>query len=180
MQGDHRVRHCSECNLNVYNFSATPEREIQELLLAKNERLCARWFRRSDGTILTADCPVGFRARVRKISLAAGSALSALLILSPAAAQTSDKTLDSTAKIENSDIGSGVEPNKKLGTTLQSALGMSSEMGWVVPVGNRLKFRVRRATPFFLPLPLPPAQDTAPIQKTPIRSVFQKPKDNSK
>jgi hypothetical protein len=106
MQGDHRVRHCSECNLNVYNFSAMPEREIQRLLLAKNERLCARWYRRSDGTILTSDCPVGFRARIKKISLVAGSALSTLLSLSPAAAQTTGRASASTANsIENSESG---------------------------------------------------------------------------
>jgi Carboxypeptidase regulatory-like domain len=117
MQGDERVRHCFECNLDVYNFSTMPEREIQRLLLAKNERVCARWYRRSDGTIITADCPVGFRARVRKISLVAGTALSALLSLSPAAAQTSDKTSDSTAKTEKNDIGSGVIPIRVMDET---------------------------------------------------------------
>lgn len=108
MKGDERARLCTDCSLDVYNFSAMTEREIQRLLIAKNGRLCARWFRRSDGTILTADCPVGFRARVRKISLVAGTALSALLSMSPAAAQTSGKACGSTAKIENSESGGGV------------------------------------------------------------------------
>jgi hypothetical protein len=108
MKGDERARHCADCNLDVYNFSVMSERQIQQILLAKNGRLCARWYRRSDGTILTADCPVGFRARVRKISLIAGTAFSAFLSMSPAAAQTSDQEAGSTPKIENSQIGSGV------------------------------------------------------------------------
>ena len=108
MKGDGHVRHCSDCNLNVYNFSAMSEREIQRLLLAKNARLCARWYRRSDGTILTADCPVGFRARIKKISLVAGTAFSALLGMSTAAAETSGKTSSSMVKVEQSESGSGV------------------------------------------------------------------------
>jgi uncharacterized protein (DUF2141 family) len=108
MQGDERVRHCSECNLNVYNFSAMSEREIQRLLLAKNGKVCARWYRRRDGTILTADCPVGFRARIKRISLVAGTALSALFGMSTAAAETSGKTSSSTVKIERCERGSGV------------------------------------------------------------------------
>jgi hypothetical protein len=124
MQGDERVRHCSECNLNVYNFSAMSQREIRRLLLAKNERLCARWYRRSDGTIITADCPVGFRGRVRKISLAAGTALSALFSMSPAAAQTLGKASDPAVQIENSGIGSGViiiRAANKSGAVIQKA-----------------------------------------------------------
>jgi hypothetical protein len=108
MTGDERLRHCAECDLDVYNFSAMSERQIQQLLLAKNGRVCARWYRRSDGTILTADCPVGFRAKARKISLVAGTALSAFLGMAPAAAQTSDKPSGSTAKVENSESGRGV------------------------------------------------------------------------
>jgi hypothetical protein len=108
MKGDGQVRHCSDCNLSVYNFSAMTEREIQRLLFAKNGRLCARWYRRRDGTILATDCPVGFRARVRKISLVAGTALSALFGMSPAVAQTSGDTSGSTPKIEKSENGSGV------------------------------------------------------------------------
>jgi hypothetical protein len=56
-----RVRYCSQCNLNVYNLSEMT-REQAEAILYKNEgRLCARIYRRSDGTILTQNCPVGLR-----------------------------------------------------------------------------------------------------------------------
>lgn len=108
MQGDERVRHCTDCSLDVYNFSAMTESQIQRILVATNGRLCARWYRRSDGTIITANCPVGFRARVRKISLFAGTALSALFAMSPAVAQTSGNASNSTSKAEKSEIRGGI------------------------------------------------------------------------
>jgi hypothetical protein len=41
MEGDGQVRHCSECDLSVYNLSAMTEREIQELIArARGKRLC--------------------------------------------------------------------------------------------------------------------------------------------
>lgn len=62
MTGDDRVRHCSECNLNVYNLSAMPRREAEELVQRSESRLCIRMYKRTDGTVLTEDCPVGLRA----------------------------------------------------------------------------------------------------------------------
>jgi hypothetical protein len=89
MTGDNRVRHCSQCDLNVYNFSAMTAQEISQLISAsKGQRLCGRLYRRADGTLLTSDCPVGFRAVVRRISRYAGVALSTALSAIPATAQT--------------------------------------------------------------------------------------------
>src|SRR5579872_1223747 len=62
MAGDERVRHCSECKLNVYNLSAMTRVEAEELLQRREGRLCVRYYRRKDGTILTQDCPRGLRA----------------------------------------------------------------------------------------------------------------------
>ena len=61
MAGDDRIRHCSECNLNVYNLSAMTEREVQRLIANSQGRVCGRFYRRADGTILTQDCPRGLR-----------------------------------------------------------------------------------------------------------------------
>src|ERR1700682_694727 len=43
MIGDERVRHCAECNLNVYNLSAMCEPEVQKLIVASQGRLCTRF-----------------------------------------------------------------------------------------------------------------------------------------
>ncbi len=87
MQGDDRVRHCAQCNLDVYNFAAMSDLEVERLIANRQGRLCARIYRRADGTVLTQNCPVGFRARVRKVSRIAGAALSAAMSLGVAAAQ---------------------------------------------------------------------------------------------
>ncbi|HEY1817964.1 MAG TPA: hypothetical protein VGG74_36730 [Kofleriaceae bacterium] len=74
MLGDDRVRHCTECSKNVYNLSGMTRDEAEALLTAKNGDLCARYFQRADGTILTADCTVGVSKRRKRKLIAAGAA----------------------------------------------------------------------------------------------------------
>ena len=62
MAGDDRKRFCSQCNLHVYNLSDMSETEALKLVNGADGRLCVRFFRREDGTMLTRDCPVGLRA----------------------------------------------------------------------------------------------------------------------
>jgi len=88
MVGDDRVRYCSQCRLNVYNFAAMSDREVRELVATHEGRLCGRLYRRADGTMLTRDCPVGLSAAVRRVSRVAGAALTAALSFVPAMAQT--------------------------------------------------------------------------------------------
>ena len=80
MVGDNRVRHCLQCNKNVYNFSAMTEAEIAELIREREGKVCARFYRRADGTMLTADCPMGAGRfwRAVKTRLTAAAALLAL------------------------------------------------------------------------------------------------------
>jgi hypothetical protein len=79
MRGDERVRFCDQCSLNVYNLSDMTRREAEALLTdAEGGRLCVRFYRRADGTILTRNCPVGLRALKRRVSKVANAALSVL------------------------------------------------------------------------------------------------------
>jgi len=64
------------------------QREIEQLLAEKEGRICARMYQRSDGTLLTQNCPVGFRVRVQRAGRMVVSALSAAMSLCVAAAQT--------------------------------------------------------------------------------------------
>ena len=76
MQGDERKRFCGECKLNVYNLSAMTKREAENLLINSEGRLCVRFYRRADGTILAQNCPVGWakvKQRVSKVTAAAFS-----------------------------------------------------------------------------------------------------------
>ncbi len=73
MMGGERKRYCGDCKLNVYNLSGMSKTEAENLLINSEGRLCVRFYRRPDGTILTKDCPVGWHAvkqRVTKISAA--------------------------------------------------------------------------------------------------------------
>ena len=78
MFGDERRRFCSESKLNVYNLSGMTRREAENLLLNSEGRLCIRYFRQADGTVLTKDCPVGWAALKRRVSRAATAVISML------------------------------------------------------------------------------------------------------
>jgi hypothetical protein len=76
MIGDDRVRFCGQCTKNVYNLSALPREEGEGLLRGAQTReaeggagLCVRVYRRSDGTVLTADCPEGTRRKKRRLAV---------------------------------------------------------------------------------------------------------------
>ncbi len=71
MIGTERKRFCGECKLNVYNLSGMTRNEAENLLLNSEGRLCVRFFKRADGTVLTKDCPVGWQAIKRRVSRAA-------------------------------------------------------------------------------------------------------------
>lgn len=63
--------------------------EAEELLQNRTGRLCVRFFRRHDGTILTQDCPVGIRVlrlRLTKTAIAAATLATGLLVGSLSAA----------------------------------------------------------------------------------------------
>jgi hypothetical protein len=68
MIGSERVRFCGQCNLNVFNLSAMSRTEAEALIARTEGRLCVKFYRRSDGSIITSDCPVGLRAIQRRVS----------------------------------------------------------------------------------------------------------------
>jgi len=77
MIGSDRARFCSQCELNVFNLSAMTRAEAERLIANAETRLCLRFYRRPDGSIITQDCPVGLRrlklraSRIRKAVAAA-------------------------------------------------------------------------------------------------------------
>ncbi len=80
MLGDNRVRHCTSCDKDVFNVAGMTRSEATQLLRARSDAgVCIRMFRRADGTVLTADCPVGVeKKRVRRlVMIGAGAVASA-------------------------------------------------------------------------------------------------------
>ena len=73
MIGTERRRFCGECNLNVYNLSGMSRQEAENLLLNSEGRLCVRFYKRADGTVLTKDCPVGWQAIKQRVSRTAAA-----------------------------------------------------------------------------------------------------------
>jgi hypothetical protein len=71
MSGDDRVRHCTDCNLDVYNSIGLREDELFALVSEREGRLCMRLYKRPDGSVLTRDCReariLGFRDRLRQL-----------------------------------------------------------------------------------------------------------------
>jgi hypothetical protein len=120
MQGNDRVRHCTECNLNVYNFAAMTDLEVERLIAKTRGRLCARIYRRADGTILTQNCPVGLRTHIKKISRIAGAALSAAMSVTFAWAQAKTPPKQAIVKSEG-QASLKVTATNGLGTVIPNA-----------------------------------------------------------
>ena len=74
MTGDERVRHCAHCKKDVFNLSDMSREQAERLIIEKHRDLCARYYQRTDGTILLADCSVGIRQKRTTRVLAAGAA----------------------------------------------------------------------------------------------------------
>jgi hypothetical protein len=106
MVGDDRTRHCSQCNLNVYNLSSMTALEAEELVSRREGRMCVRFYRRNDGTMLTQNCPVGLKVVMRRVSRVAGIALSAVMSTVPLAAQIQPRT---QAQVVEGDTGLDIE-----------------------------------------------------------------------
>jgi hypothetical protein len=81
MFGDERKRFCGECKLNVYNLSGMARDEAENLLMMSEGRVCVRYYKRADGTVLTKDCPVGWARIKRRVSAAATAVFSLVLSL---------------------------------------------------------------------------------------------------
>jgi Carboxypeptidase regulatory-like domain len=88
MSGDEHVRHCAECKLNVYNLSEMTRVEAERLIVNHEGRLCVRFYRRADGTIITRDCPKGLEALIRRVSRMAGAVLTTVMAVVPVLAQS--------------------------------------------------------------------------------------------
>jgi hypothetical protein len=68
MSGNEQVRFCGQCSLNVYNLSNMSKRDAEALIMGAEGKLCVRYYRRADGTILTANCPAGLQILKRRVS----------------------------------------------------------------------------------------------------------------
>ena len=81
MEGGDRSRFCKLCQKNVYNLSGMSRQEAENLVRGSEGKLCVRFYKRHDGTMLTADCPVGLHGvRMRLMRGALGIAATVMAL----------------------------------------------------------------------------------------------------
>ena len=79
MPGTDQVRSCERCQHKVYNLSEMSASEAESLIQSAEGRLCVRFYRRADGTVMTKDCPVGTTAiRQKRIAQATAGVAAAV------------------------------------------------------------------------------------------------------
>ena len=94
MTGDDRARFCKHCSKHVFNLSAMSRVEAETLVREKEGKFCGRFSRRQDGTMLTADCPVGRGVRRRRFVRLFAVAFAAVMLLSSALAASAGRRRD--------------------------------------------------------------------------------------
>ena len=61
MTGTDRERFCGQCEKSVYHLSSMTADEAVNLIREKQGNLCIQLFRRTDGTVISEDCPKGLK-----------------------------------------------------------------------------------------------------------------------
>jgi hypothetical protein len=79
MLGNEQVRFCKNCNINVYNISNMSKKQAEFLISNKEGRLCATFYRRTNGTILTQNYPARILNIKRLVIKVVGVAFTMLL-----------------------------------------------------------------------------------------------------
>jgi hypothetical protein len=139
MYGNDRMRHCGDCKLNVYNLSGMSREAAENLVMNAEARLCVRFYRRLDGTIITENCPVGWakvKARAKVYVTAAFSLLMTLMgglfvvslfssrktvpmmgeiVVRPTPTPEVHMTMGAVALNTNSNVGHEVDPRWTMG-----------------------------------------------------------------
>jgi hypothetical protein len=78
MTGDDHARFCAQCQKHVYNLSDMTAEDASDLIREREGKLCVRFYQRADGTVLTADCPVGTAAVWKRLTSLAAAAVALL------------------------------------------------------------------------------------------------------
>jgi hypothetical protein len=117
MTGDAKRRYCGECRLHVHNLSAMTRVEAEDLLKKADDRVCVRFYRRADGTVLTRDC-VPARAtiqrRLRRLRVAAAALFGFLGPLGLAACGAGGGATDNGGDPAGTAPGALVDPGADL------------------------------------------------------------------
>lgn len=106
MNGDHRIRHCADCHLNVYNISEMTRSEAEQLIRHHEGRLCVRFYRRADGTLLTRNCPRGLERLIRRVSRIAATVVATAMTVGSAFSQAASSN---TQQMQENQGNTGID-----------------------------------------------------------------------
>ncbi len=123
MVGDERTRFCSDCRKQVHNIATMTTADALALLQSSESGVCIQIYRRQDGTVLTADCPVGLRARAsaRLRRIAGGLTAAAAVLFAGLSLKT---RMDEDAAGSAPTPVAGRPPSLSLTSRLREALGL--------------------------------------------------------
>lgn len=98
MDGEGAIRHCGRCDQEVFDLVQMTLAQAEALIASRaGGKTCARLHRRSDGTLMFADCEVGAQGiRARRIGLAVAGAILGASALAAAHAPPSPATTPHT------------------------------------------------------------------------------------
>ncbi|MEO6437465.1 MAG: hypothetical protein ABIP55_17105 [Tepidisphaeraceae bacterium] len=160
MRGDDRVRFCKHCSLHVYNLSAMTRSAAENLVAEREGRLCVQFYRRLDGTVLTADCEGGWKLAAKRFGRWAKTATA--VVLTAALAPLGLTRWGTAAPTEPGDGVTTVQP-ADVPATLQL-------LGKMRPPAQQRLVRGEAVVPIMgdiaIPVPPPPPQPNPP-QPTP-------------
>lgn len=81
MQGGEKRRMCGQCQRHVYRIAALTTAETLELVRATRGQFCAQLFRRTDGTVMTKDCPSVWSVSLSQATARFGPAAGASMVV---------------------------------------------------------------------------------------------------
>ena len=101
MNGSEKERFCQSCQMSVFNISDMTRIEAEKFLSERrpSARVCTKFYRRADGTILTDNCPKSLR-KARDLALALKKKLVATASLFLASFALSDSSSFAQTKTE--------------------------------------------------------------------------------
>lgn len=124
MNGNERERFCKACSSKVYNLSDMSEAEADAFLQnnLENSEICIRFYKRTDGTIKTDNCPRPLRP-MRNLVLKAKSLLLLVTTLIFASSQQANSNeTKATSSNENVFEVKGIDSTNILGRPAPSAV----------------------------------------------------------
>ena len=148
MRGDERSRRCDQCDLQVYNISGLTKTEAAKLITSNSGRTCIRLRRRTDGTVITKDCPRGLREYRLRVVKFAGSVFAAILGLFSASyaqrAPANDSQGIRSETVVNAQVVEGVVSDQTGAPIPDAEIKITDASGRVVPTrsDNKGRFRI--------------------------------------